>query len=398
MRFTPFKNIRSLGDSEASYDELYSSFYLLSVVLVPIFYTFIIFPFYNNESLYLTFALENTIFNIIVVSTFLFLTRIRAKFEFNRLKTKSIDSLYLIITLYTMISFIYLLGNIATLGLEFYSGCHYCGPVPFLGWGTLKIVFFDLSVVLIMLSPLVYRLYIRRRIFIIFYIITLSGVLAFFLTGSYRNQILPILFCFFVILIYNWKYKKAAMFSMLCISPVLAIAYAFNHYFSGQDTAITLYEYFSMNEFFSNYNNFIILSDGFSLDLPFPGASYLGPILHRLSGFMDTGFQSSAGQMAAFMGTGIGYGFSPLLESLLNFGDFFFIGAIIIGCLHSAISNLIFSTQNKLLACVVFGLAVFFIFNINRVDFTAAFNIFFHKVFFLIPIYIFVDFKRDIYQ
>lgn len=398
MRFTPFKNIRAIGGSEISYDELHSSFYLISIVLVPIFYTFIIFPFYNDESLYQIFALENTVFNIVVVSTFLFLTRMRAKFKSNRLKTKNVDSLYLIIILYTIICFSYLIGNIATLGGGFYSGCHYCGPIPFLGWGTLKIVFFDLAVVLIMLSPLVYRLYIKRVMFITLYVITLAGVLAFFLTGSYRNQILPIFFCFFVILIFNWKYKKAAMSSMLCISPVLAIAYAFNHYFSGQDVTITLYEYFSMNEFFSNYNNFIIFSNGFSLDLPFPGASYLGPILHRLSGFMDTGFQSSAGQMAAYMGTGIGYGFSPLLESLLNFGDFFFIGAIIIGCLHSVISNLIFSTQNKLLACVVFGLAVFFIFNINRVDFTAAFNIFFHKVIFLIPIYIFVDFKRDIYQ
>ena len=153
-----------------------------------------------------------------------------------------------------------------------------------------------------------------------------------------------------------------------------------------------------MNEFFSNFNNFIIYDNGFRLELPFSGASYLGPILHRLSSFIDTGFISSASQMARYMNTGIGYGFSPLLESYLNFGDFFFFGAVIIGLTHSLISNLIFSTKNKLLACIIFGLAIFYIFNINRVDYTAAFNVFFHKVIFLIPLFIFVDFKRDIYK
>ncbi|HEJ9629127.1 TPA: hypothetical protein SMN35_002894 [Proteus mirabilis] len=135
-----------------------------------------------------------------------------------------------------------------------------------------------------------------------------------------------------------------------------------------------------MNEFYSNYNNFIIYESGFSLDLPFSGSSYLGPFLHKLNALIDTGFKTSATQMAQYMDTGIGYGFSPLLEALLNFGDLFLIGAIIVAFTIYISITLIIISKNDLISTLYFSLFVFFIFNINRVDFTSAFNIYFHKL------------------
>ena len=228
MKFTPFLNMQVLGSSDAEYNDLHNKFYFLSIVAVPIFYTFIIYPFYKNESLYQLFAFENTIFNVIVVMTFLLFSKIRVKFHLKNKKILGKDSLYSIILFYTIICFFYLLMNLTSLGFGFYSGCHYCGPEPFLGWSTLRIIFFDLGVVLIMLSPLVYRYYSKKIFFSSLYVITVLGIISFFIVGSYRNQILPIVFTLFSILIYNWRYRRVGMLSMLCISPIAAIAYAYN--------------------------------------------------------------------------------------------------------------------------------------------------------------------------
>lgn len=211
--------------------------------------------------------------------------------------------------------------------------------------------------------------------------------------GSYRNQLLPIIFLFFLIFINNYRplFKKIFFILFLFLSPVAAISMAFYHYFKNSDSPLTLYDYFSMNEFYSNYNNFIIYESGFSLDLPFSGSSYLGPFLHKLNSLIDTGFVTSASQMAQYMDTGIGYGFSPLLEALLNFGDLFLFGALIVAFTIYISITLIMFSKNDLISTIYFSLFIFFVFNINRVDFTSAFNIYFHK---LILIWLFTFFTN----
>ncbi|MET2852534.1 hypothetical protein ABXV24_11615 [Vibrio owensii] len=395
-------NIRELAQSKETYKDLCGFYFILSIVLVPIFYTFVIYPFYYDESLYQWFVFENTVFFLIVTLWVSFLNSC-ASIRFQRIelwKFNSYQTFYVIILSLTGIVSAYLVLNIIKLGFfGFYNGCHYCGPEPVLGFGVLRVLLFDIGVVLAILLPVSVFVFGFRSFLFLFHAAVSLFLLYYFFVGSYRNQILPVVFCYLVIWLYKRNNAKLYYFIFMLLAPVAAISMAFFHYFGGDSNpTYTLYEYFGKNEFFSNYNNFIIYNSGFELEQPFSGASYIGPMLHRLSSFIDTGFESSAGQMADFMGTGIGYGFSPLLEALLNFGDYYFIGAVILGSLLYIFRLFLMNIDNQLMACCFYGLILFYVFNMCRVDFTAAFNIFFHKALILVVILALVDFKKVKYS
>ncbi|WP_342607928.1 hypothetical protein [Vibrio tritonius] len=345
--------------------------------------------------MYITFLFDNSIFWFCTILSCAVFLRLDLKIKRLRIDCKIKNIKFIIICFYLFCVLFYEALNIATLGIGgFYSGCHYCGPPVLGGFGLLSVIIFDLGTVLVLLFPFYYINYGKRKLITSLYILTIVLTLVYFYVGSYRNQLLPIVFCYSVIFFYRFSEIKRKIYYtiFLMASPVAAISMAFFHYFESGDSKYTLLTYFSKNEFFSNYNNFIIYNNGFRLDLPFSGASYLGPLLYRLNSFIDTGFSTSASQMARYMRTGIGYGFSPLLESLLNFGDYFFLASIIIGLVICSFKWIIDSSESDLTAIIYFSLFIFYIFNINRVDFTAAFNVTFHK---LILIFIVMVFKYD---
>ncbi|MDC5928335.1 O-antigen ligase [Proteus mirabilis] len=388
-----YNKLIPLWNNKGKYSELYSFFPIICVLIIPIFYTFIIFPFYYQEKLYQLFAIENSIFWISIFLVLLALT----KLIYNRKKIKpyffSKNTALLFSYLYIGIVFFYIILNFILIGFnEFYSGCHYCGNVLG-GFELLRIIIFDLGTVTILLLPACLIIFRKNKVYLLIHIVTTILILSYYYVGSYRNQLLPIIFLFFLIFINNYRplFKKIFFILFLFLSPVAAISMAFYHYFKNSDSPLTLYDYFSMNEFYSNYNNFIIYESGFSLDLPFSGSSYLGPFLHKLNSLIDTGFVTSASQMAQYMDTGIGYGFSPLLEALLNFGDLFLFGSLIVAFTIYISITLIMFSKNDLISTIYFSLFIFFVFNINRVDFTSAFNIYFHK---LILIWLFTFFTN----
>ena len=376
------KTIVLLSISKGVYENLYRSFPLLCLILIPCFYTFIIYPFYGDEQLYQWFALENTFFWIVVFFSFLLFSKIKINFKLKTSYSYSFGFLLIISFLFLFLLISYIFLNVVFLGWSgFFSTCHYCGPTPFGGDGLRNIILFDLGTVFILMLPFYSIYFKKKKVFLLLSYLCAMLILYYFFVGSYRNQILPIITQWALIFIFMFRAKKILFTLFLCLSPIAAIAMAFFHYFGGGKTStdLSLYDYFALNEFYSNYNNFKIYNFGFTLDLPFPGASYIGPLLHRLSSFIDTGFKTSASQMATYMSDGIGYGFSPLLEGLLNFGDLYFVAAVIISFTLFLIYFLIRNATSDLMALTYLSLFIFFVYNINRVDYTAAFNIFFHK-------------------
>lgn len=378
-----FELIRELFYNKGEYPEIYKSFPYFCILIIPCFYTFIIYPFYKDESLYQWFLVENISFWCVAVFVFFASHRAKIKLKLTSNKTFSNGVVLLFIGISVLLILSYLSINILLLGWSgFFSGCHYCGASPIGGESFRNIFIFDYGTVFVLLFPFIFFRFRRDKLVVLLYFICVCFIMFYLFKGSYRNQLLPIITQWALIVIFGFKYKKTLFTLFLCLSPIAAIAMAFYHYFGGDKpgTDMALYDYFALNEFYSNYNNFKIYNYGFDLSLPFSGASYIGPVLHRLSSFIDTGFKTSASQMASYMSDGIGYGFSPLLEGLLNFGDFYFVGAIFIGLTLYFIYILVYSSQSDLIAITYFSLFVFFMFNINRVDYTAAFNVFFHKV------------------
>ncbi|MND60073.1 hypothetical protein D3C80_512940 [compost metagenome] len=369
--------------NKGEYSDIYRVFPYFCILIIPCFYTFIIYPFYKDESLYQWFLVENVSFWCVAFFVFAALCRAKIKLKLTSKTAFSNGVVLLLISISILLMLSYLSINILLLGWSgFFSGCHYCGASPIGGDSVRNIFIFDYGTVFVLLLPFILVRFGGNKLIVFFYLLCVFLIIYYLFKGSYRNQLLPIITQWTLIVIFGFKYKKVLFALFLCLSPIAAIAMAFYHYFGGDKpgTDMALYDYFALNEFYSNYNNFKIYNYGFELNLPFSGASYIGPILHRLSAFIDTGFKTSASQMASYMSDGIGYGFSPLLEGLLNFGDFYFVGAVFIGVTLYFIYILVYSSPSDLIAVTYFSLFVFFMFNINRVDYTAAFNVFFHKL------------------
>jgi len=357
-----------------------NSFWLIviTLTLVPFFYTYIIYPFYYKENLYVDFIKENVLFWSLAVFSFCLISSVlQSKKTLPRVNLINLN-IYLVFVLF--IPFLYIILNVLLLGWTgFYSGCHYCGVEPIGGFNLLRIIIFDIGTVACMLIPLLFLSAKSNKYTKLYAVLVSALIVVFLVVGSYRNQLLPI--SVLIVILLGLRFNKLYIFfiTFMLLSPIAAITMAFYHYFEDGNASFSLFEYFSQNEFYSNYNNFLIFNDGFVLDLPFPGASYIGPLLHRLSSFIATGFVTPAGQMAQYMGTGIGYGFSPLLEAKLNFGDLYFFGAFFLALFVAIFFKLAMMTNNTCMRAIFISLLVFYIFNLNRVDFTAATNVFLHK-------------------
>lgn len=95
-----YNKLIPLWNNKGKYSELYSFFPIICVLIIPIFYTFIIFPFYYQEKLYQLFAIENSIFWISIFLVLLALT----KLIYNRKKIK--PYFFLKIRLYYFLTYI----------------------------------------------------------------------------------------------------------------------------------------------------------------------------------------------------------------------------------------------------------------------------------------------------